>query len=110
MIKAENKGRFSVGGRQVTHGKWRSSEYNSWDNMIQRCFNPNKKTHRYYGAKGVTVCEKWRKFIGFYEDMGSKPTPKHSLDRIDPFGNYEPGNCRWATRKEQDSNTRRSKK
>lgn len=98
-------------GMSTKHGMRKAPEYNSWDAMIQRCCNPNTKRYHYYGGRGITVCERWRNsFENFYADMGPKPTPKHSIDRINNDGNYEPGNCRWATQSEQNFNTRRSGK
>jgi len=85
----------------------KSSTYNSWDNMNQRCRNPKNTNYPRYGAKGITVCERWmgvKGFINFLEDMGEKPTSKHSIDRIDTNLNYTPDNCRWATRYEQHRN------
>lgn len=77
--------------------------------MQERCTNPNKRNYRWYGAIGVTVCERWRgNFAAFIADMGPCP-PKHSLDRIDPFGNYEPANCRWADWATQCANKRKAK-
>ena len=83
-----------------------SSEYRSWSSMLARCTNPKNDHYHNYGGRGIKVCKRWKKFVNFYADMGPKPTPKHSLDRIDVNGNYEPTNCRWATTKEQRSNTR----
>jgi hypothetical protein len=74
--------------------------------MMTRCRNPKCSQFKNYGARGITVCERWREFINFYTDMGPKPTPSHSLDRIDPNGMYEPTNCRWATPTEQSENKR----
>lgn len=75
--------------------------------MLKRCFNPNCHAYKNYGGRGVTVCARWKNdFIAFAHDMGPKPTPKHSIDRINNNGNYEPGNCRWATQKEQCRNYR----
>ena len=85
----------------------KSSTYNSWDNMIQRCHNPKNTNYIRYGAKGTSVCDRWRVkdgFSNFILDMGEKPTPKHSIDRIDNSKGYYADNCRWATRKEQHRN------
>ena len=89
------------------HGKRQSRVYRIWNAMKQRCHNPNQPHYARYGALGVKVCDRWFKsFASFYEDMGAPPTDTHSIDRINPAGNYEPGNCRWATPVEQRHNQR----
>lgn len=89
-------------------------EYNSWRGMLDRCTNPKHDHYNTYGAVGIKVCERWQRptaigFKNFLEDMGKKPTPKHSIDRIDNSGNYEPSNCRWATQTEQIRNSSNAK-
>lgn len=77
--------------------------------MKTRCYNSASDNYKYYGALGVTVCDRWlNSFENFLEDMGNRPE-NMSLDRIDPFGNYDPENCKWATQSEQTLNTRKSK-
>lgn len=76
--------------------------------IIARCENPKSSVYEYYGGRGIKVCERWKDFELFIADMGDKPSAKHSLERIDNEGNYEPGNCVWATRAAQMRNTRRN--
>jgi hypothetical protein len=100
--------------QNTTHGHTKSKEkvgtsrtYRTWDAMRARCYKPHNISYKYYGALGVQVCESWNNsFEAFLSDMGERPEGK-TLDRIDPAGNYEPGNCRWATSKEQAINKRK---
>lgn len=92
----------------VKHDMHSSPEYRVYHNMKHRCLNPKLKAYKDYGAKGIKVCPRWlESFENFLEDMGPRPSAKHSIDRFpDPFGNYEPSNCRWATWSQQMNNTR----
>lgn len=99
-----------VASRQAkTHGLTGSPEHVAWAAMIQRCENPNNPEFHRYGERGITVCCRWRQsFEAFYADMGPRPSNKHSIDRENNHGNYEPGNCRWTTIDVQTRNTRRN--
>ncbi len=93
--------------RYEKHGGSRSQEYRVFSRMLCRCYNPRNKRYKDYGARGITVCDQWIcSFSRFLEDMGKRPTSGHSLDRKDVNGNYNPKNCRWAIRKQQDTNKR----
>lgn len=98
-------------GAIATHGgtaggTW-SAEYTVWHSMLRRCRRPSCREFSRYGGRGITVCSRWigpGGFDAFLSDMGHRPSPTHSLDRKNNDGNYEPGNCRWATRSEQANN------
>lgn len=97
--------------RNFKHGfgsmETRPPEYEVWRAMRRRTTNKNCPDYQYYGERGIRVCERWNDFLVFYADMGSRPTPQHSIDRIDVNGNYCPENCRWATPIVQRRNQRR---
>jgi hypothetical protein len=84
----------------------RSTEYVIWASMLDRCRRPAAQKWADYGGRGIGVCERWNSFENFLADMGPRPSAQHSIDRRNNDGNYEPGNCRWATRAEQMRNRR----
>lgn len=90
-----------------THGQKRTQEYQVWRNMKLRCSTPSAQGYEHYGGRGIKVCTKWASsFEAFIADMGLKPSRVHSIDRIDPDGDYTPENCKWSTKSEQARNTR----
>lgn len=101
--------------RATKHGACRGGKatplYSTWQAMISRCHNPNAAGYGTHGARGISVCDKWKvSFQAFRDDMGEKPSPNHTVDRIDNDGNYEPSNCRWATSRQQQENRRTTPK
>ena len=84
-------------------------EYGIWSSMRTRCYNTKRNSYKDYGARGIKVCERWNDFAAFYADMGPRPSPEHTLDRIDNDGDYEPSNCRWATPEQQNYNKRNTR-
>jgi len=109
----ECKKKNYIGEKQnnFKHGKSDSLEYKIWQAMKNRCTNKNVDSYVNYGGRGIKVCERWlNSFENFYADMGPRPGKEYSIDRINNDDNYEPNNCRWATKKEQQNNRRNSKK
>lgn len=91
-------------GRPMKHGKSKTAEYRIWIQMRSRCRNPNCPRFGRYGGRGISVCPEWDDFLIFLKDMGPRPSPGHAIERIDNNGNYEPDNCIWGTRHQQNSN------
>jgi hypothetical protein len=94
----------------LTHGESQKNEtveYKTWTGIIARCYNQNETGFKNYGGRGIVMCEAWKNsFQSFLKDMGRRPTPTHTIDRINNNGNYEPSNCKWSTKKEQGKNKR----
>jgi len=90
------------------HGMTKSPEHRIWMGIVYRVENPNCPEYTLYGGRGIKMCDRWRSsFLAFYQDMGEKPAPLHSIDRVNNNGDYEPGNCVWATKRQQSINRRR---
>jgi len=97
----------------IKHGQAKNGErgltYRTWSNIRRRCLNPNAHEYESYGGRGIRICDRWEDFAAFVEDMGERPSQRHSIDRIDPEGDYTPDNCRWATPKQQGRNRRNNR-
>lgn len=109
-LEVENRSDINAkfSASRSTHGRTKTSEFTIWQGILERCNNPNTINYNRYGGRGISICERWlNSFENFLEDMGERPSKRHSIDRINNDGNYEPSNCRWATPSEQALNSSR---
>lgn len=102
--------REATGARFRKHGKAGSKLYDVWSAMRKRCENPADPAYGRYGGRGITVCKRWASFVNFLADMGDRPTPKHSIERVDNSAGYSKRNCRWALAPEQVKNRRNTRR
>lgn len=108
LSQAEIERRKKFGKVPVKHGMYKTPEHNAWLAMRARCSNPNHPCYHHYGGRGIKVCQRWNDFGAFISDMGFRPSPKHSIERINNELGYTPENCCWIPRSKQTSNTRRT--
>jgi hypothetical protein len=106
---AELRPTSSCGCGRIKHGGHGTAEYKAWEKMKHRCQQPSNPRYVRYGGRGISVCQRWMSYENFIADMGRRPSHRHSLERINNDGNYEPANCRWATPAEQMQNTKTTK-
>lgn len=103
------RGRTLSCGCANKHGMSNTRLYKSWQQMLDRCLNPNNKRYKDYGGRGITICDRWMKFENFHEDMGDRSSKNHSIDRINNEDGYSLENCKWSTRSQQQRNRRDTK-
>lgn len=105
-MNRDEKGRFKDGLHRRTHGMSQTRIYKRWNTMVMRCHNPNSTIYHKYGALGISVCDRWRTFENFYEDMGDPPFEGATLERLDSNNDYSPENVIWADYVTQNNNRR----